>query len=481
MRHPLCLLLVITCLFLFSCGNADVKPEPSSNPAPASQSAAPLVQTDTFPSGKILNHVTCALNPAYSYALYLPKMSRKGKKYPVLFLFDPHASGSLPLIKYSDLADRYGVILACSNNSKNGLDANTIIDITTVFFQDVLQRVPVDMQNIYTGGFSGGARVAIGIALQDNRVKGLIANSAGFDPRQEPLRKSVCFVALVGNEDFNLAELKNTQVALNSAGNLNDLLIFSGKHDWAPVTDMDKAFLLLSLEGVRAKRLDRNDSILNAAYRADEREAEKILKGKGDVLTRAAVCNLMDLYYRELKPVEKYRIELDKIHAETAYRQALAREDEKAHDEQVLQNAYADDFRKKDKNWWTAEVARLQSLNKTTKDKEKATLNKRLLAYLSLVAFMNANTALNQNALPEAEHFLALYRLIDPLNSEWAYLLARLRMMQNNPQDAIGSLDEAVKLGFKDLERVRSQKEFQSLLNDEKFNEVLAKIDAEKG
>jgi hypothetical protein len=54
-------------------------------------------------------------------------------------------------------------------------------------------------------------------------------------------------------------------------------------------------------------------------------------------------------------------------------------------------------------------------------------------------------------------------------------------MMQNNPQDAIGSLDEAVKLGFKDLERVRSQKEFQSLLNDEKFNEVLAKIDAEKG
>ena len=479
MRHLICLFVLPAFLFLFSCGNAGTKKDSPVAVSESGVTSAEPAKPDTFKAGIVMKNIACRGDAAGSYALYLPLRMQKGRKYPVLFLFDAHARGSLPLMKYKELADRYGVILACSNNSKNGLDANAIIQITTGFFQDVLARVPADMQNLYTGGFSGGARVAIGIALQDNRVKGIIANSAGFDPRQEPLRKSVCFVGLVGNEDFNLAELKNTQVALNGSGNVNDLLIFNGKHDWAPLADMDKAFLLLTLEGIRSKRLERNDSILNASYAVDEREAKKILKSKADPLTRAAVCNLMNLYYRELKPVDTYRVMLDQIHADPSYRQATSQEEEKAHAEQMLQDSYSRAFREKNMTWWNTEVTRLEGLNKTSKDKEKVSLNKRLLAYLGLVAYMNSNTALNQNALPEAEHFLALYRLVDPSNSEWAFLTARLRMLQNDPQNAIANLDEAVKLGLNDVDRVRTQKEFQTLLNDAKFNEVIARIKTE--
>ncbi len=478
MRHPICFFLLSLCPALFSCGNADTKKEPPSSYVPANP-ATKEMPADTFAEGTVIKNIACRADASNTYALYLPNKIKKGKKYPVLFLFDAHARGSLPLIKYKDLADRYGVILACSNSSKNGQDGNTMFLIASGFIEDVLHRVPADVQNLYAGGFSGGARVAIGIALQDNRMKGIIANSAGFDPHQEPLRKSVCFVALVGNEDFNLAELKNTQVALNSTGNTNDLLIFNGKHDWAPVNDMDKAFLLLSLEGIRAKRLERNDSILNASFAADAQQAERMLKGKSDLLTRAAVCNLMNLYYRDLKPVEKYAAELNQIHADPAYQKALADQDGKSQAERALQDKYAQDVRDKDMPWWNTEVARLENENRSSKDKEKVILNKRLLAYLSLVAFMNANNALNQNALPEAEHFLALYKLVDPLNSEWAYLLARLHMAQNDQPGAIANLDEAVKLGFNDLDRVRQQKEFQPLLGDPKFNEVLAKMKTE--
>ena len=144
--------------------------------------------------------------------------------------------------------------------------------------------------------------------------------------------------------------------------------------------------------------------------------------------------------------------------------------------EQARQEEYGKKIQEKDMAWWVIEVKRLNDENKASKDAEHVGENKRLLAYLSLVSFMNANAALNQNALVQAEQFLALYRLVDPSNSEWAYLLACLRMRQNDTSHALAALDESVKLGFNDVDRARSQREFQPFLNDDKFNEILAGI-----
>ncbi|MFI5151223.1 MAG: hypothetical protein ACHQRM_15940 [Bacteroidia bacterium] len=404
---------------------------------------------------------------------------KKGKKYPVVFFFDAHARGTMPLEKYQEIAERYSFILCCSNNSRNRMDAATVGAITIGFFKDVLERFPADEHNIFTGGFSGGARVAIGVALQDPRVKGVIANSAGFDPRQEPLRKEVCFAGLVGSEDFNLAELKTTQRALNASGNTNDLLIFNGKHDWAPLNDMDKAFLLVWLEGIKAGRIERNDSILNASFLTDQKEVEKILHGKSDPLVQASACRLMELYYSGLKPVETYKLALKRITEGAPYKGAVVKEEEEGKNEQSQQDVYARAFREKDMKWWIEEVKRMNEETRTTTDKNKAAYTKRLLAYLSLVAFMNSNAAMNQQALPEASHYLSLYKLVDPTNPEWAYMSAVLAMRKQQPAACMANLKEAVKLGFADLDRVRSQAEFQSLQNDTEFNEILAGIKPE--
>jgi len=462
-------------LTLVSCGQPAQKTE-TAPPVSTENSEKPASAPDTLPRGVVIKQVTCLADPSTGYALYLPHTMKPGKKYPVVFFFDAQARGTMPLEKYKDIAERYSFIMACSNNSKNRMDAVTVGAITTGFFKDVLQRFPVDPKNIFTGGFSGGARVAIGVAIQDSRVKGVIANSAGFDPRQEPMRKEVCFVGLVGTEDFNLAELKSTQRELNTNGNTNDLLLFNGKHDWAPLNDMDKAFLLLWLEGIRAKRIEKNDSILNASYKTDQKEAEKILHGKENAIVQASACQLMDLYYTDLKPVDTYREAMKQITGGAAYKQATAREEEDGKNEQAQQDIYAREFREKDIAWWTQEVQRLNKEAQITKDKDKSTYHRRLLAYLSLVAFMNANAALNQQALSEAAHALTLYKLVDPTNSEWAYLSACLAMRQQDQTTALTNLDEAVKLGFNDLDRIRVQPEFQPLLNDNQFNELVAKI-----
>src|SRR5689334_1634716 len=75
---------------------------------------------DPFQPGKILS-VTCRTDAAQSYALYIPIRGNK-VALPIIYCFDPHGDGALPLKKYKALAEAYGFMLAGSNNSKNGND-----------------------------------------------------------------------------------------------------------------------------------------------------------------------------------------------------------------------------------------------------------------------------------------------------------------------------------------------------------------------
>ena len=87
---------------------------------------------DTFEPGKVITHVICKTDPKQSYALYIPEKGNK-EVLPVVYFFDPHGDGSLPLNKYRALADKYDFILTGSNNSKNGNDWSTAESIWNTF------------------------------------------------------------------------------------------------------------------------------------------------------------------------------------------------------------------------------------------------------------------------------------------------------------------------------------------------------------
>src|ERR1700735_1842902 len=78
--------------------------------------------------GQVIDSVICKADPTQSYALYVPAKGQK-EALPIIYFFDPHADGALPVKKYKALADAYGFILAGSNNSKNGNDWSVTVNI----------------------------------------------------------------------------------------------------------------------------------------------------------------------------------------------------------------------------------------------------------------------------------------------------------------------------------------------------------------
>ncbi len=51
---------------------------------------------------------------------------------------------------------------------------------------DLVSRFSINLKRMYTAGFSGGARIAMKVAMDSGQIAGVIASSAGFPPGAPP-------------------------------------------------------------------------------------------------------------------------------------------------------------------------------------------------------------------------------------------------------------------------------------------------------
>ena len=66
--------------------------------------------------GTVVERVACAADPAQTYALYLPSAYSPDREWSLLLAFHPAALGRVMVEKYQAAAERYGYIVAASNN-----------------------------------------------------------------------------------------------------------------------------------------------------------------------------------------------------------------------------------------------------------------------------------------------------------------------------------------------------------------------------
>lgn len=217
-----------------------------------------------IPAGQVVDNVTCASDAAQSYALYLPRAYTPDREWPVLFAFDPGGRGSTPVERYQAAAERYGWIVAGSNNSRN--NSPEIGRAVAAMSNDVMSRFRVDERRVYVAGMSGGARVAFSIALGSPvKVAGVIASSAGYP--DEKVRKTLGFpvFATAGTEDFNHLEMRRLDAALTTP---HHLTIFDGGHVWLSSALAVEAVEWMELQAMKQGLKPRDDAEVNRLFEA---------------------------------------------------------------------------------------------------------------------------------------------------------------------------------------------------------------------
>ena len=236
--------------------------------------AASTAVAESFPAGEIVDNVGCLAAGDQHYALYLPSNYSPDRKWPVLYLFDAGGRGRRGVERYQAGAEKYGYILAGSNNSRNGpweVSAAAARAMTT----DVTTRFAVDHARLYTGGMSGGARVAMNVALASKEsgidVAGVFASSAAWPGRAEA---SVPFPVFgsAGSDDFNHQEMRTLDLNLKSP---HRILYFEGGHEWLPSNLATEGVEWMELQAIRAGKRARDRAFIAGLFAAHAARAEK--------------------------------------------------------------------------------------------------------------------------------------------------------------------------------------------------------------
>jgi hypothetical protein len=414
----------------------------------------------THAFAQLTSSVVCKADPGQSYVLYIPSRGNK-TVLPVVYLFDPHGDGSLPVKKYRSLAEAYGFILVGSNNSKNGNDWQVTENIWRRLSEDTRARLKLDERRLYTCGFSGGAKVAGFIALQHTGIKGVIAGGAALPDGVPAGQLPFSFTAIAGEGDMNLTELVAVNSQLDRTRTRHRLIIFDGKHEWAPERIMDLAFAGWQLDAMREGTLQRDHTFINTCLtKSKARIAHWYTTGQ--LLKAGLECQLfLGLLEGLTTETSWFSQQLTSLAHNPQYKKQQGEQDALLAREQQMKEGYMQHFQQPDNAWWTATIHALQK--KAGEPTAERSMYQRLLAYLSLAFYSLSNRSIMGNDNSGGRYFVELYKLTDPTNSEAWYLSAILHAREKDPQAAEKDLLKAVQWGFRDKERLDRQPEFNTI------------------
>ncbi len=221
---------------------------------------APPCYGQTLLRGALVDPVACSDDPSQTYALYLPSTYTPDRPWSILLGFHPAARGRQLVEKYQAAAERYGYIVAASNNARNGPHAVSAA-AAQAMGADVSQRFAIDPKRIYLTGFSGGARVSLALALGNEAIAGVIASGAGYLDSRPRQKVNFAIFGTAGVEDFNYLEMREMDRALSSP---HFLAVFPGGHTLPPDDVALDAIEWLEVQAMQSGRRDRDEALARA-------------------------------------------------------------------------------------------------------------------------------------------------------------------------------------------------------------------------
>ena len=456
----------------------------TAEPQPAGRApSAPLV------TGQVIEKVLCAGSQGESYALYLPSNYTPGRRWPILYAFDPGARGRIPVTLYKDAAEKYGYIVAGSNNSQNFTNEPPKRSIFALW-QDTHERFSLDEHRTYTTGFSGGARTATMVALRCLvcAVAGVIAHGAGYPNSDKPSQKDTfLYFAAVGNEDFNWGEIVELRRKREEWGLPYRVEVFDGEHQWASAEIVEEAIEWMQLKAMQTGSLRRNDTFIGQLFKETEARAKEA-ENRRDAIGQLSAYRSLVSDFGGLKEVGEYAEKLAALKRSALLKEALKKEQDEIREQESLtqtisgQLSHLGDIGVRDQSGLSESVRegmkQLKEDAAHSKNAEKRLVRLRAFHDLWAQGIEAGQAELLAKHPARAEDYFQLMADVSP-DAWWPLLLlADTRTAMGNHKQAIKDLREGIRRGLKHAEVIEKDESLQPLRSEPEFQKMLSELTA---
>jgi dienelactone hydrolase len=445
--------------------------------------SAPLV------AGQVIEKVLCAGSQGQSYSLYLPSNYTPGRRWPILYAFDPGARGRIPVTLYKDTAEKYGYIVAGSNNSQNFTNEPAERSIFAMW-QDTHQRFSLDEHRTYTTGFSGGARTATMVALRCPvcAVAGVIAHGAGYPNSDKPSQKDTfLYFAAVGNQDFNWGEIVELRRKREEWGLPYRVEVFDGEHQWASAEIVEEAIEWMQLKAMQTGSLRRDDAFIGQVFKEMEARAKEA-ENRRDAIGQLSAYRSLVSDFGGLKEVGEYAEELAALKRSALLKEAFKKEQDEIREQESLtqtisgQLSHLGDIGVRDQSGLRESVRegmkQLKEDAAHSKNTEKRLVRLRAFHELWAQGIEAGQAELLAKHPARAEDYFQLMADVAP-DAWWPLLLlADTRTAMGNHKQAIKDLREGIRRGLKHAEVVEKDESLQPLRSEPEFQKMLSELTA---
>jgi len=453
-------------------------------------SANAIAQTESIPKGQIVERIQALSDASQSYALYLPSNYTPDRKWPVLYAFDPGARGRVPVERFKTAAEKYGWIVAGSNNSRNG-PWSLAVDAWNAMQTDTHQRFAIDDERMYATGFSGGARAAIRVAIGCKCLAGVMANGAGFpiDLAPSPQMHFVFFGA-AGVDDFNYAELKSLEEPLTKAGISHRIQTFDGRHEWPPEPVATAAVEWMELHAIKAGKRPRDDGFISRMW-------EQLLS---DAKTREAAKNYYDAYqmyldlaqvFKGLRDITQIEAKVNELGNNRELKAAIRDEQLQIKKQRDLESQLnsliagragpAPDDQNEEgfgsANLLPKILNDLRKQSKAPEDSAQRRVARRVLDGL-FIGLIEQGISLLQSEKNYSESIkqLKLATEVNPDRAGAFFYLAWAYAASGDKKKSLQFLNKAVEKGFSDRAMITDNKAFDLIRNDPEYQQIIGRL-----
>jgi len=434
---------------------------------------------------QITDTVRCRDAIGQSYALYQPPYDNK-KSWPVILIFDPAARGRTGINTFIEAGRKYGFILACSNNSRNGPMGNNFAAAVAVL-QDVEERFTVDQRRIYAAGFSGGSRFAMAFALKEKRISGIIGCGAGIPNYRNYLpsgNSDFLYYGLAGTRDMNYPEMHDLSDFFNKRTRvISYFRTFSGGHQWPGSDLITEAVEWIVLQTMNRKIIPADHTFLSYIENKTQILIDSLMFS-GSQVDAITYMRYAARDFQGTPFASRMTKMLTDSEKSAEYQKAIRKWNKMAATEQENKEKYLNYLSEivnsgslpdSASSWWRNETRELIRLRDKGRP-ENSQMASRILNFISILCSEQGTSYYRNRFYAQAAFMFEICTLSDSENPNNYYNLARSLAGSAKPKASIDALSAAMNHGFNLRKTVESDPVFGKIRDDSRYKDLILKM-----
>nr|WP_293168414.1 alpha/beta hydrolase [Allomuricauda sp.] len=432
--------------------------------------------------GEIIDNLSVNDSTKNSYSLYIPKTFSMDEKWPLLMIFDTEGNEKKALSMFVLAAEKEGYVLAAPklidsiSLTKNMVVAGQVI-------QKVTSLLPIHNDRIYAAGEDSGGQFASLVPILINGVNGAMSIGASLSNSELiNVKKPFHFIGMVSKENFNYPFMLTDTKLLDRYKFPNQVLLFDGNGNWPGVAYLQKGMQLFTLDAMGRKWIPQDTSYIEKAYQEDLAKLNQ-LKSIGDLLWAEQYMTEMTSIYGALKNMDSLRSVQRDLRRNRDYKTLKRAENAAFLKESMLkedyqyymeEDVYTHNFN--NLGWWNHQMGEIEKFISGSKPYEKQ-MGHRLKGFVNALAEDYIDIIASEKVVDEdALAFLYMLKtILEPDNYEYYLKTISISAKNDDFGTSLFYLEELLKKGFKDKEKLYSLENTALFRITPEFNELVSK------